>query len=143
MRYSKLNTIVTFMNVEFALGKRTTGDLEAQALFSLVNSDYKKELENVLRRYLVNRRIEELRSLVLNSSASVTLAQDGYVRISDGLDEVTYKIRTIDFYLNVYFDINPRHKYYQIVRFYLSFSPFFELLVFNEGIDRLLAKKSA
>ena len=142
MRYAQLNIAASIINIDFALGYRTPQDLEAQALYATIRNDHLYKVERALDLYGVSRKLKELEDRALRSEASVELSQDGFVEMKDGENKVTFKTRAFDLYLSHYFGLSPRHKNYQLIRFYLSFSPFFELLVFNDGLDRLAAKQN-
>jgi hypothetical protein len=141
MKFIDLNTAASLFNIEFALGYKSTGDLEAQRFFNAVSSDYSQKLQRVLHLYGIDRKLAQLEAKVEASGATVELGRDGYIEMHEGSQKVVFKMRPIDLYLSYFLGISPRHKYYQLLRFYLSFSPYLELFAFNEGAEKLQAKR--
>lgn len=137
MKLKEANQAAATFLIEFALGAASPADLESQEFFLALSSKGGVRVERLLYHYKLDGRFRALETQVAQSSAEVMFAEDGFIVMKDSQNQASFKIKSIDFYLAYYLGLSEACRYYPLLKFYLSFSPFLETFIFAEGIERL------
>jgi hypothetical protein len=137
VKLKELNLAAAAFIVEFSVGSKTPRDIEAQEFMVYLKNVETKKINRILSLYQISTKLEFLDKRAKESSAEVVSAKDGFVEMKDSSQTIVFKIKPTDVYLRYYLGVTDDYRYYSLLKFILSFSPYLELFAFSEGLDRL------
>jgi hypothetical protein len=131
------NHMASHFLIDFALGLRTPSDLQAQELFLFLETELSARVARLLHHYRIANKIKKLEAAAINSQAEVLAADDGFILMVEREKKASFKMKPIDVYVSYFLNLDESYQYYPLLKFYFSFSPYLELFVFSEGLERL------